>query len=389
MGPSGCGKSTLLHILGLIDSPTDGQLPVPRRRRVRLPGEPARAHPQGATSASSSRASTSSTSSPCTRTSSCRWCTRRRAGARAPGAASTRCSRRWTSPTAAIIPGAALGRPAAARRRGARLVNKPNLILADEPTGNLDSEHGDEVMKMLLKLNEEGTTILMVTHSPGNAAYQQAHREPAGRHGSCRSSGARHEQLPDRPAAHAGAREALRAHQHRGLSLGVACCLILGLFLRSELTYDRHYLNHERIYRSSHMGHGGGTQLDFAVTSRPLGPMLADEYPEYFKTYVRFQRSSRPRPSPCATETEDSTGMTSICRRQRLRRVHARHPVRRSENGAVEAQFDRDQPPHGARATSATPIPSAARSHGRRHFAQRHAGVRGPAAEHAPAVTTC
>jgi putative ABC transport system ATP-binding protein len=47
------------------------------------------------------------------------------------------------------------------------------LILADEPTGNLDSEHGAEVMKILAKLHEEGTSILMVTHSPDNAAYAE------------------------------------------------------------------------------------------------------------------------------------------------------------------------------------------------------------------------
>ena len=45
------------------------------------------------------------------------------------------------------------------------VVNKPKLILADEPTGNLDSSTGDEVMKLMSQLNEQGTTIVMVTHS--------------------------------------------------------------------------------------------------------------------------------------------------------------------------------------------------------------------------------
>ena len=53
------------------------------------------------------------------------------------------------------------------------LVGKPKLILADEPTGNLDTANGDQVMGLLTDVAQAGTTVIMVTHSPSHAAYAQ------------------------------------------------------------------------------------------------------------------------------------------------------------------------------------------------------------------------
>ena len=51
------------------------------------------------------------------------------------------------------------------------LVNNPKIILADEPTGNLDSKVGDEIMGFFTQLNNEGVTIVLVTHEPDIAAF--------------------------------------------------------------------------------------------------------------------------------------------------------------------------------------------------------------------------
>ena len=72
-----------------------------------------------------------------------------------------------------------------------------------------------------------------------------------------------------------------------GLSLAIACFLILGLYLRSELTYDRHHLRHKEIFRVVGEYVTSGNTARYAVTSVSLGPMLKENYAEV-KDFVRF-----------------------------------------------------------------------------------------------------
>ena len=72
-----------------------------------------------------------------------------------------------------------------------------------------------------------------------------------------------------------------------GLSIAIACCLILGLYLRSELTYDRHNTKYKQIYRVVNEFNINSKLDTFAVTSVSLGPLLVEDYPE-IKGFVRF-----------------------------------------------------------------------------------------------------
>lgn len=172
MGPSGCGKSTLLNLLGLLDNPTDGELHF-------LDNEVSQ------------------------------YTERQRANLRKANIGfvfqSFNLIDELTVYENVELPLLYLGKSNAERKErvnqvleemqimhrknhfpqqlsggqqqrvavGRAVVAEPKLILADEPTGNLDSAHGEEVMKMLTDLHEKGTTIVMVTHSPAYAEYGQ------------------------------------------------------------------------------------------------------------------------------------------------------------------------------------------------------------------------
>jgi putative ABC transport system permease protein len=78
-----------------------------------------------------------------------------------------------------------------------------------------------------------------------------------------------------------------------GLALGLGSCLLLGLFLRSELTYDRHYPNHRNIYRVVTEITTNGKPMTVAMAADAFGPMIVDEYPDNVLDYVRVRPASQ------------------------------------------------------------------------------------------------
>jgi putative ABC transport system permease protein len=77
-----------------------------------------------------------------------------------------------------------------------------------------------------------------------------------------------------------------------GLALGLASCLLLGLFLRSELTYDQHFKDHENIYRVVNEFTTAGKTEKLAITADGLAPMLAEEYPDVIRNFVRLRSNT-------------------------------------------------------------------------------------------------
>jgi putative ABC transport system ATP-binding protein len=173
MGPSGCGKSTLLNIIGMIDEPTGGQYffgdnevsAYSERRLVEL-----RKRNIGFIFQSFNLIDELSVFENVELPLMYQGMSKRARKARVREVLELVDLPSRANHRPAQLSGGQQQRVAVARA----VVGDPKLIVADEPTGNLDSKNGDEVMEMLTILNEQGATILMVTHSPVHAA--RAHR---------------------------------------------------------------------------------------------------------------------------------------------------------------------------------------------------------------------
>ena len=170
MGPSGCGKSTLLHILGLIDNPSSGSYkflgeevadyPESRRTKIRKANI-------GFVFQSFNLIDELTVFENVELPLIYNDTPRGERTKRVEEVLEKMDMSHRTKHFPLQLSGGQQQRAAVARA----IVNSPKLILADEPTGNLDSEHGEDVMNILRQLNEEGTTIVMVTHSEHDAAF--------------------------------------------------------------------------------------------------------------------------------------------------------------------------------------------------------------------------
>ena len=173
MGPSCCGKSTLMHIIGLLDRPTHGEIlmegksleEVPDEQRAMLRRQKIGFVFQSFNLLPRLRA-IENVALPLTYSGFSYIKQLKRAEEMLKKVDLS--DRLYYMP--GQLSGGQIQRVAIARA----LINKPVLVLADEPTGNLDSASGREVMELLTDLHKQGNTVLVVTHDPNVAAY--AHR---------------------------------------------------------------------------------------------------------------------------------------------------------------------------------------------------------------------
>lgn len=170
MGPSGSGKSTLLHILGMLDDPSSGEYyffdqPVhelSEKKRTEL-------HSQNIGFVFQSYhlidelTVYENLETP--------LLYKKIKGSERKGIVSDTLDRFQIVGKKDLFPNQLSGGHQQLVGVARAMITNPKIILADEPTGNLHSSQGDEIMEMFKKLNQEGTTIIQVTHSEKNAAY--------------------------------------------------------------------------------------------------------------------------------------------------------------------------------------------------------------------------
>ena len=170
MGPSGCGKSTLLNMIGLLDRPTGGSYALEGREVAQLSENDLtdiRKRRIGFIFQNFNLIDELSVRENVELALLYHGISRAERGARVDKVLDKVGIAHRANHRPSQLSGGQQQRVAVARA----VVAAPPLILADEPTGNLDTAHGEEVMRMLRALNEEGATIVMVTHSPAHADY--------------------------------------------------------------------------------------------------------------------------------------------------------------------------------------------------------------------------